>query len=304
MPKDEFATLSFSEPPRLGELAGPGSELSQAIAGARARGPSDAHLQALREAVWAGVAGTAVTGAAAAAAHLRASAAPGAAQIGGGLGAAKVVVGLTFAGLLSAGTVIGVKGMMRAPLAPKAEGPSRLQPTQRTLADDRMSDGDESPTGPESAAQIAPTPMPASPKEAAVARAPWMSGTARRKREFAALREGDVPLPSATDSDHGLGLLARARESLTANPALSLSLTQEFGRRFSPGALDQERDVIAVEALRALDRRQEAIDQARQLLKQYPNSPYATKLGRMFPDDPIAPVVVPVAPVVRSRRQQ
>jgi hypothetical protein len=249
------------------------------------------------------VAATAVTGAAAAAAHLRASAAPGAAQIGGGLGAAKVVVGLTFAGLLSAGTVIGVKGMMRAPLAPKAEGPSRLQPTQRTLADDRMSDGDESPTGPESAAQIVPTPMPASPKEAA-AHAPWISGTARRKREVAALREGDVPLPSVTDSDHGLGLLARARESLTANPALSLSLTQEFGRRFSPGALDQERDVIAVEALRALDRRQEAIDQARQLLKQYPNSPYATKLGRMFPDDPIAPVVVPVAPVVRSRRQQ
>jgi hypothetical protein len=52
--------------------------------------------------------------------------------------------------------------------------------------------------------------------------------------------------------------LDQARQSLSTNPARALALTEEHRRRFPRGALAQEREVIAIDALGRLGRGGEA----------------------------------------------
>lgn len=55
-----------------------------------------------------------------------------------------------------------------------------------------------------------------------------------------------------------VALLEQARGSLGSNPSRALALTEEHRRRFPKGALSQEREVIAIEALKKLGRGTEA----------------------------------------------
>lgn len=55
-----------------------------------------------------------------------------------------------------------------------------------------------------------------------------------------------------------VALLDQARSSLASNPTRALALTEEHRRRFPKGALSQEREVIAIEALKKLGRGSEA----------------------------------------------
>lgn len=55
-----------------------------------------------------------------------------------------------------------------------------------------------------------------------------------------------------------VALLDQARASLVSNPTRALALTEEHRRRFPKGALSQEREVIAIEALKKLGRGSEA----------------------------------------------
>jgi hypothetical protein len=55
-----------------------------------------------------------------------------------------------------------------------------------------------------------------------------------------------------------VALLDGARASLATNPTRALALTEEHRRRFPKGALSQEREVIAIEALKKLGRGTEA----------------------------------------------
>lgn len=63
---------------------------------------------------------------------------------------------------------------------------------------------------------------------------------------------------TATNGPSEVALLDQARGSLATNPARALALTEEHRRRFPKGALSQEREVIAIEALKKLGRGTEA----------------------------------------------
>lgn len=67
-------------------------------------------------------------------------------------------------------------------------------------------------------------------------------------------------------------LLERARRELGASPALALTLANEHARRFPRGMLSQEREVIAIAALRRLGRIAEAEARAARFDRSYPNS--------------------------------
>jgi hypothetical protein len=82
--------------------------------------------------------------------------------------------------------------------------------------------------------------------------------------------------PAAQASE--AALLERARRALSADPARALALTRQHQQRFPNGILNQEREVIAIEALRRLGKGAEASERAGSFEKQYPGSAHRRAL--------------------------
>jgi hypothetical protein len=74
-------------------------------------------------------------------------------------------------------------------------------------------------------------------------------------------------------------LLGAAQAALRSDPGRALALVQEHRRRFAGGALVQEREVIAIEALSRLGRTDEARSRARGFEQAYPGSAHRRKVG-------------------------
>ena len=73
------------------------------------------------------------------------------------------------------------------------------------------------------------------------------------------------PVGTPADDSEELRLLSRAHSALALDPAFALTLAHEHRRRFPSGSMDQEREVIAVSALMALGR----VDDARQAADRF-----------------------------------
>lgn len=73
-------------------------------------------------------------------------------------------------------------------------------------------------------------------------------------------------------------VLERARRALAENPSRALALTTEHKLRFPGGVLAQEREVIAIEALRRLGRAEQARLRSEEFSKNYPGSAHRYKL--------------------------
>jgi hypothetical protein len=128
----------------------------------------------------------------------------------------------------------------------------------------------------------APTPISAPPADAVVAQN--VDAAANSSRGDAAsppTKSGGESLRPPRGSASGLGdleapsearLLEQARKVLGTAPVAALLLTEEHAARFPHGALVQEREVIAVEALRRLHRTAEADRRAAAFAKAFPGS--------------------------------
>jgi hypothetical protein len=93
------------------------------------------------------------------------------------------------------------------------------------------------------------------------------------------------PVQSGASAPDGLSepaLLEQARRVLASAPAAALALTNEHAQRFPRGLLVQEREVIAIEALRRLYRTAEADRRAAAFSKAFPGSAHL----RMVEDAP------------------
>jgi hypothetical protein len=88
------------------------------------------------------------------------------------------------------------------------------------------------------------------------------------------------PVLAASESE--LSLLKRARQAAQAEPAKALTLTAEHARLFRTGALEQEREMIAIDALLRLGQRAEAAQRAKRFQAQYPGSAHARRLSTLF----------------------
>lgn len=73
-------------------------------------------------------------------------------------------------------------------------------------------------------------------------------------------------------------ILERARRSLGKNPAGALAATQEHKRLYPNGVLAQEREVIAIEALKQLKREGEAKSRAESFETEHPESAHQRKV--------------------------
>lgn len=79
-------------------------------------------------------------------------------------------------------------------------------------------------------------------------------------------------------------LLNMARSALRSNPRHALALTQEHVKRFANGALVQEREVIAIEALSRLGQLDAARARARDFERRFPGSAHQSKIDQLTRD--------------------
>jgi hypothetical protein len=109
--------------------------------------------------------------------------------------------------------------------------------------------------------------------------------TAREQRTTDAATEDDVAPPAATPPvskgvkpPSEVELLDRARAALKTEPAKALALTRQHQRLYPDGALSQEREVLAIEALSRLGKKGNAEKRAGQFEQRYPGSAYQKKV--------------------------
>ncbi|HEX6241232.1 MAG TPA: hypothetical protein VFZ61_10080, partial [Polyangiales bacterium] len=91
-------------------------------------------------------------------------------------------------------------------------------------------------------------------------------------------RRAQVTPERAADPAAELSLLERARRVLAHDPGRTLSLTDEHKRTFRPGLFAEERELLAIEALVGLERRDAAGRRARDFTRRHPNSVHAHRL--------------------------
>lgn len=107
-------------------------------------------------------------------------------------------------------------------------------------------------------------------------RAPQLASPSARGAE-----SPSAPEPAANPESE-LSLLKRAREATQANPAQALALSAEHARLYPGGALEQEREVIAIDALLRLGRKTEAAERAKQFQARHRGSAHARRLGTLI----------------------
>ena len=98
-------------------------------------------------------------------------------------------------------------------------------------------------------------------------------------------RPGDderrVPAAAAKPSE--ISLIRAARDAVEADPRRALALTNTHKRLYPQGVLSQERDVIAIEALRALGQEQAARSKAESFRQEHPDSAHGSTVPSSKP---------------------
>lgn len=131
---------------------------------------------------------------------------------------------------------------------------------------------------------LAAPPPTASPSSPIPSPSPQLSQPS--PRDSTAIAPATAPaVPSAAptaDPETEVHLLQRAREALTSDAATALTLTQLHAARFPSGALGQEREVVAIQALVQLGRRDEARARAARFLSAFPGSAHRPRLEALL----------------------
>ena len=159
-----------------------------------------------------------------------------------------------------------------APKGPSATVPSARVPSA-TVSGAALSSATVSgaalPLAPSASAAHAisaadPVPSGAAAEAASVASANTIAPSARK-----------APSPDAFSE---AALLEQARHALSSAPATALALTAQHATRFPHGVLAQEREVIAIEALRRLHRTSEAERRAAAFDQAFPGSAHQRRV--------------------------
>ena len=86
------------------------------------------------------------------------------------------------------------------------------------------------------------------------------------------------PAKKAAKRSSEAQLLGAARAALKSDPSRALAFTQEHQRLYPKGQLAQEREVIAIAALRKLGKGKNAADRAKTFEEQYPGSAHQPRV--------------------------
>ena len=138
------------------------------------------------------------------------------------------------------------------------------------------------------AAAAAPVDASLTPR----AQAPSPGGSTSSDRQMASASEGVIaagdrrdrtaPSVAIAPAPTEVDLLRRAERALRTNPALALALANEDAARFPRGALTQEREVIAIEALLGLGRLVDARAEATRLFHDAPDTAHRARVEALL----------------------
>jgi hypothetical protein len=107
-------------------------------------------------------------------------------------------------------------------------------------------------------------------------------GVERRPAEPARTASGRsdaVPATASSSEFDEATLLLRARQLRRRDPEAALRLIEQHKQRFPSGMLAPEREVLAIQLLRALARPELARARVSAFAMQFPNSPYLQRLS-------------------------
>jgi hypothetical protein len=131
------------------------------------------------------------------------------------------------------------------------------------------------------AVHAAPPIKHATLPRAATRAAPARTDTRSQTDRVAAQAPTVAPASTAVTSravPPELTLLSRAQRLLAQDPRAALEVTDEHARSYPGGAFAEEREALAIDALRRLGRRQELLARARAFLQRYPTSPHRERI--------------------------
>jgi hypothetical protein len=94
----------------------------------------------------------------------------------------------------------------------------------------------------------------------------------RASRGGARVHSASAPALAANDPNAELDLLMRARRVVGADPGRALALTGEHRARYPSGTFVEEREVLAIDALRRLGRVSAASERAQRFHREHPGS--------------------------------
>lgn len=243
--------MPIDEPPPLG-MAPDEHELQELVAHAKQDLPTPSRLNTLATKLGPILAGSALVAAPSATGVAAGkTAATAAAQATLGATALKVGGAAVLAATIAGGSYWALSDAHAPPPPRAATSPTRpaALPTPSAVS-----------TAP---ASSTPETQPTAPPEA-----PSSAPVAPRQR----------PVPAARPAADESALLRQAQAQLKSNPARALALTHEHRRQFPRGALAQEREVIAIDALARLGQGSEAQKRARDFDERYPGSAHRRKV--------------------------
>ena len=134
------------------------------------------------------------------------------------------------------------------------------------------------------AAPLPPPRLPAPAVEAAAsANAPSLPRAtstvpAAAARPSMAPSAASAPSPAAAGVTSELELVKRAGQLLKSDPAQAFRLTTDHARLYPSGALAEEREVIAIDALASLGRASAARSRAERFMASYPRSAHLSRV--------------------------
>ncbi len=169
---------------------------------------------------------------------------------------------------IGAGTAVVIGWLaLRSPASDAAREPAPVAPASIAMR--------EEPPAAVPARLVAPPPVSAT---APIATPPIDRPAARaRPRES---RRAAVPAAAPASASEEARLLLAARRALASDPTAALARTAEHERRFANGTLVEERELVAVRALVALDRKADAQARADRFVERFPDSVHRPALER------------------------
>ncbi|QSQ22740.1 hypothetical protein JY651_47885 [Pyxidicoccus parkwayensis] len=217
-----------------------------------------------------------------------APAAPASAPLAGGT---TVATGLKLKVLVGVAALTGAVGSFQAGRVYERARPPAVVHAQRERAPEEGSRSAAPPEPVESAPRADETPAPGPVAPAPVAeRAPAPAASrSHPPRQPEVARKPVVELEPSSEArttspeDEELLLIDDAQRALQRGAAEeALSLLRGHASRFEAGALAQEREVLAIEALVLLGRRPEAQRRAEEFLTKYPTSSHLIRLQKLL----------------------